>query len=52
VAPILVVALLYLALRITAATIALERTSLLVETSDLRATTAEYESYWFGTSRR
>jgi O-antigen ligase len=47
VAPILVVALLYLALRITAADHALERTSLLVETSDLRATTAEYESYWF-----
>ena len=47
VAPLLAIALLYLAIRITAADHALERTSLLVETSDLRATTAEYESYWY-----
>jgi tetratricopeptide (TPR) repeat protein len=47
VAPFAVIALLYLAVRITAADYSLEQTSRLVQTGDLRATTAEYESYWF-----
>lgn len=47
VAPVLVLALLYFALRLTMADHALAVTKRLLEAGDLRATTAEYETYWF-----
>jgi hypothetical protein len=47
VAPFLVLALLYLALRVTMADHELVLTRRFLEAGDLRGTTAEYEAYWF-----
>jgi hypothetical protein len=47
IAPILVLALLYLAVRITAADRALQLTRNFMDHGNLRAATAEYEAYWY-----
>jgi O-antigen ligase len=47
VAPLLVLALVYFALRLTMADHALAETRRLLDARELRAATAEYETYWF-----
>lgn len=47
VAPLVVLALLYFAVRFAVADRALARTSHFIETGDYRAATAEYETYWY-----